>query len=164
MANKVGRPTKRTKELEEDLLLWVADGRTVRAFCREHKVSSATIYNWVTADRGLSMRLARAREAGEAMIEGEIMSIADTPMDPSDPDRDVAHRKLRIWARNQRLIWSNPGRYGTKHQIGGAVGLPPVQLSDTERATRIQQLLDKAADQGKTKRLHVEEVVDGGQD
>jgi len=42
-------------------------------------------------------------------------------------------------------VWSNPGRYGSKVAIGGAVGLPPVQLTDTERATRIQQLLDKAS-------------------
>lgn len=75
------------------------------------------------------------------MIEDEIQEIADTPTEHRD---DVQHRKLQCWARHQRLIWSNPGRYGTKHQIGGAVGLPPVQLSDVERATRIKQLLDKA--------------------
>ena len=138
---KIGRPTKRTKQLEEELLLWVAEGKTIRAFCREYKFSSATIYNWTTVDRGLSERLARAREAGAMMIEDEIQAIADTPTDLRD---DVAHRKLQCWARHQRLIWSNPGRYGTKHQIGGAVGLPPIQLTDVERVTRIQQLLDKA--------------------
>jgi len=89
------------------------------------------------------------------MIEDEIQEIADTPTDLRD---DVAHRKLQCWARHQRLIWSNPGRYGTKHQIGGAVGLPPIQLSDVERATRIQQLIDKA--NGEQPRITVEEDND----
>ena len=141
MTKKIGRPTKRTKKLEEELLLWVAEGKTIRAFCREHDINSATIYNWTTVDALLSQRLARAREAGAMMIEDEIQAISDTPTGLPD---DVQHRKLQIYAREKRLVWNNPGRYGSKVQVGGAVGLPPVQLTDVERVTRIQQLLDKA--------------------
>jgi len=155
VTKKIGRPTKRTKKLEEELLLWVSEGKTIRAFCREHKINSATIYNWTTSDARLSQRLACAREVGEMMIEGELQEIADTPTDHRD---DVAHRKLQCWAREKRLVWSNPGRYGSKTQIGGAVGLPPVQLTDTERMTRIQQLIDKA--NGGQPRITVEENND----
>ena len=87
------------------------------------------------------------------MLEDEIQEIADTPSGLTD---DVQHRKLQIYAREKRLVWNNPGRYGSKVQLGGAVGLPPVQLSDAERATRIKQLLDKADSNGTVKRLHVE--------
>jgi len=142
---KIGRPTKRTRELDEELLLHIAEGKTLRAFCREHKLSPTTIYSWLTEDNSLSGRLSRARLAGAWMLEDELQEIADTPLDPDDPDGDVAHRKLQCWAREKRLVWNNPGRYGSKVAIGGAVGLPPVQLTDTERVTRIQQLLDKAS-------------------
>jgi len=96
------------------------------------------------------------------MLEDEIQEIADTPSGLTD---DVQHRKLQIYAREKRLVWNNPGRYGSKVQLGGAVGLPPVQLSDAERATRVKQLLDKAAQYGlpNSNRLQVEveeETVD----
>lgn len=138
---KNGRPTKRTKKLDEELLLWVAEGKTIRAFCRDKKISSATLYTWVTSDRQLSERLGRAREAGALMIEDEIMHIADQ-RDRTDAD-DVQHRKLQIYAREKRLAWNNPSKYGTKVGIGGAQGLPPV-LTETERVLRLGQLLKKA--------------------
>ena len=150
---KIGRPSKRTDKLDDELVAWIAEGKTIRAFCREHEVDSSTIYNWMTQDATLSLRVARAREAGAMMLEDEIQEIADTPSGLAD---DVQHRKLQIYAREKKLVWSNPGRYGSKVQLGGAVGLPPVQLSDVERATRIKQLLDKADSNGTVKRLHVE--------
>ena len=147
---KVGRPTKRTAELEDALVAHVAEAKTIRAFCRDNGRSSATVYGWIADDLGgsLSERLARARTAGQQLLEEECLSIADSPMDPSEPDRDVRSRKLRIWTRIQRLTWSDTtGRYSTKSTvaIGGAVGLPPVKFTDDERADRIKHLLDKAA-------------------
>ena len=120
---KIGRPTKRTKKLDEELLLWVSEAKTIRSFCREKKIDSATIYSWLGQDALLSQRLAHARDVGALVLEDEIQAIADMPTEHRD---DVQHRKLQ------------------KVQLGGAVGLPPVQLSDVERATRIKQLLEKA--------------------
>tara|TARA_R110000824_G_scaffold17278_6_gene70388 strand:- start:3166 stop:3648 length:483 start_codon:yes stop_codon:yes gene_type:complete len=138
---KIGRPTKRTKKLDEELLLWVSEAKTIRSFCREKKIDSATIYSWLGQDALLSQRLAHARDVGALVLEDEIQAIADMPTEHRD---DVQHRKLQIYAREKRLVWNNPGRYGSKVQLGGAVGLPPIQLSDVERATRIKQLLEKA--------------------
>jgi len=149
---KIGRPTKRTAELDEALLQWVSEARTIRAFCREHKIAPASIYSWVNDDPSLSERLARAKECAAQMLEDEIMDIADTP---TDLEQDVNHRKLQCWAREKRLVWNNPGRYGSKVQLGGAADLPAIEMTDLERTKRIQQLLDKAKPV-----LQVEEDVD----
>jgi hypothetical protein len=140
---KIGRPTKRTVALDEALLKWVSEARTIRAFCREHKIDSATIYSWVNSDERLSQRLARARDVGALVLEDEIQSISDTPTD-LEGSHDVGHRKLQIYAREKRLVWNNPGRYGSKVQVGGAVGLPPIEMTDIDRTKRIKQLLAKA--------------------
>ena len=154
---KIGRPTKRTKKIEEELLLWVSEAKTIRSFCREKKIDSATIYSWLGQDALLSQRLAHARDVGALGREDEIQAIADMPTEQRD---DVQHRKLQIYAREKRLVWNNPGRYGSKVQLGGAVGLPPVQLSDVERATRIKQLLEKAGVQEVIKPADVVEEAD----
>lgn len=135
---KTGRPTKRTPELIDHLLLWLADGKTLRAWCREQVIHQSTVYDWIEADEDLSRRVVRAKERGALAIEDEMMEIADTPSTHED---DVQHRKVQLWAREKRLAWNNPAKYGMKTQIGGAADLPPVQLSEDERVARIQQLL-----------------------
>ena len=149
---KIGRPTMRTVALDEALLIWVSEAKTIRAFCREHKISPASIYSWVSDDPSFSERLARAKECAAQMLEDEIMDIADTP---TDLDQDVHHRKLQCWAREKRLVWNNPGRYGSKVQLGGAADLPAIEMTDIDRAKRIRQLLDKAKPL-----IQVEEDVD----
>lgn len=155
---KIGRPTKRTPELDDKLLEWVSEARTIRAFCREHNVSPASVYSWVKMDPVLSERLARARECAAMLLEDEILEIADTPTDlPSD----VNHRKLQVYAREKRLVWNNPARYGSKVQLGGATDLPPLEMSEIERTKRIKQLLAKAGHELADKPVLEVEEADG---
>ena len=145
--------------MEVALVTWVAEGKTVQSFCREHDVSSATIYNWLAVDDGsrgtFSRDLAHARVCSEAAWIDQILAIADTPTELRD---DVAHRKLQVYAREKRLAWSNP-KYQTNSrvQIGGSHDMPPVQMSDVDRVTRIRQLIDKA---GQLEEIKPADVVD----
>ena len=138
---KIGRPTKRSPELDTKLVEWLESGKTMRSWCAANDVNATTVYDWIDADPDLSQRVARARRRAEQSIEDEIADIADKP---SDHDDDVQHRKLQLWAREKRLVWSNAAKYGTKTQIGGAADLPPLKLTDEDRAMRIQQLLTVA--------------------
>lgn len=128
--------TKKTAKLIEDVLEHVSEGLTIRTWCKRVNVAPSTFYSWVLGDRELAERLACARLAGEAMIEDEIMEIADSTT--TEVDRD----KLRIYAREKRLVWSNPGRYSEKKQVAhtGTVKV----LSDIEREQRVTELLTKA--------------------
>lgn len=139
---KIGRPSIRTERLIDQLCKHLAEGKTLRAFCRlPGKPTWRTLYNWSEKDLTLSARLARAREIGTQMLEDEVVAIADGAKPDSD---DVARCKLRIYAREKVLAWFNPGKYGAKVGIGGASGLPPLALTDTERLVRLEQLLRKA--------------------
>ena len=55
------------------------------------------------------------------------------------PD-DVQHRKLRIAARAQRLVWSNAAKYGTKIQAALEVS-GKIEMTEDKRLARIEQIL-----------------------
>ncbi len=133
--------SKRSPKLDDELVEWLCEGKTLRAFARHAGISWVTVYNWMNDDPDLSERVARARLIGEEAIVGEMQEIADE----GDED-DVQHRKLKLWMREKRLVWSNPQRYGQKQQIQQTVEHKNT-LSDTERAVRIKQLLAKAGPQ-----------------
>lgn len=152
MKKPTGRPTKRSVALVDQMIEWLADGKTLSTFCRRHKISRTTVRNWCIADPLLSDRLARARRDGEEAIEDEIQDIADTR---TADDDDVSHRKLQIYAREKRLVWSNVAKYGQKTQVGGAHDLPPLELSNAERISRMQKLLEVA------RQRRLKETTDG---
>lgn len=138
--NKVGRPRTITDEVLDDLFAWVAEGKTIRQFSIQKKHSLRGIYNYFDRPE-IAAKLARARELGEQAIIDEMSDIADG-RDLDDPD-DIAHRKLRLWMREKRLVWMNPSKYAQRKQVEKTT-THKIQLSDTERELRIKQLLEKA--------------------
>jgi len=135
------RVVKRSEELEESLLDHLANGGSVLGWCDKVGLKSSSVYRWMIDDPELAQRFARARQQGLAVIEDEILAIADG-RDLAD-ENDVNRRKLRIYAREKRLAWGDSEKYGTKTQIRQDV-THRVELSDVEREVRIKQLLEKA--------------------
>lgn len=149
------------------LLDWIADGETVRDYCRQPKTPSFwTVYQWRQKDSDFATRFARARECGEQAILQDMLRIADTPCigqrEEVDADGKVVkvvredmlgHRKLQVWTREKLLAKWNPTKYGDKLQVGGDGSGVPIHLSHEERAARINAIIEKAeARQGKRKR------------
>lgn len=131
------------KEIKNQVVDWISEGKTLREFCRqEGKPSFVTIYNWKDADEDFALRFARARDAGEDVIAQECLAIADAPhagqivTEKADGSVEtktadmVEHRKLRIYTRLQLLAKWNPKKYGDKVQqeVTGANG-GPIQSS-----------------------------------
>jgi len=149
-----GNPTLRTAVLIERLLVCLDGGGTVSGFCREpHTPNVRTIENWAAGDGELRADIARARTRGCDMMEQEYDDVSKTPEMVTvnngkkkarvvHPD-DVAHRKLRLHALENRLKWNRPDKYGAKTHVEQTVDVT-VQLSDVERDVRIRELLDKA--------------------
>jgi hypothetical protein len=94
------------------------------------------VYEWLSRDDSLSLRVARAREAGYDAMAEEALEIADTPrlgakkvfssgaedgedsMTVTEEDM-LGHRKLQIETRLKLLACWNPAKYGNKVALGG---------------------------------------------
>ena len=124
-------PSKRTKEIEEEILSRLREGEPLAQICRdEHMPHVTTWYDWCAADEALRIAHGRAREAGEDRIAADAMSILDeTPeryatevgerVDPAY----VQWQKNRAEMRLKLLAKWNPKRWGEKveHDVNGAL-------------------------------------------
>lgn len=136
MSEKIG--TKRSEVERKDILAaletWIADGKTLREFCRQDGMPTwRTVYNWLDEDKEFSARIAHARELGEDAISQECMAIADTPLEGTETKVDgngtvvemkrsdmLGHRKLQIETRLKLLAKWNPRKWGDKLDLNHA--------------------------------------------
>lgn len=131
-----GRPTKRTAEIEDEILMRIGHGETLREICRDdHMPSYGAVYDWAEKDQDFSSRLACAREKGEEAIAQECIEIADDArndwMEKHDKDgmavgytvngEHVQRSKLRIETRLKLLAIWNPRKYGNKVDVNHGV-------------------------------------------
>ena len=131
--------TKRTLDERKDILAaleaWIAEGKTLREFCRqEGNPSWQRIYAWLGEDSAFADRIARARELGEDAIAQECFAIADDAsndwMERLGKDGQpvgwmlngdhVQRSKLRIETRLKLLAKWNPKKYGDKLDLNHA--------------------------------------------
>jgi|ERR1035438_4045503 hypothetical protein len=126
-----------------ELALWLAEGQTLRDFCRQPgKPSYGTVYDWLEANPELYSRIARARLIGEEVIHQQCLAISDNTLmgeivtrkpytfegaviidKAGDPviltERKTAdmieHRKLMIDTRLKLLAKWNPKKYGDRN-------------------------------------------------
>lgn len=149
-ARKIGRPTKKTVAVCDEICRRIAEGETIRAIARDaHMPGFVTIYEWIKDDDALAERIARARDVGFDAIAQEAMEIADTPVEGEEREvgpegekikyRDMLrHRSLRVETRLKLLAKWCPQRYGDTTKLehsnpdgsmtpGIVVVLPPKQ-------------------------------------
>jgi hypothetical protein len=107
--------TKRTPEVIERLLGGIADGKTLRALCREDGMPNwRTVYDWIEADAELAAQVARARELGFDAIAEDVFDIADGTRASSE---HVQLSKMRIDTRLKLLACWSPKKYGNKQTV-----------------------------------------------
>lgn len=137
---RIGRPPEAVpQDIADEVVEWIAEGRTLRSYCRQPgKPSRRTVDDWRAKDKEFAARIARAREDGADCIAEEALAIADAPGTHED---DVQHRKLQIETRIKLLAKWHPQRYGDRQVIAGDPHAPLVSLDDGERAARIQAIL-----------------------
>ena len=122
--SKLGRPVKKPDPvIVENLLVHVANGGTVRAFCRKkHNPSYNTIYRWLDKDKELMTRFTyTSRFLGARAIAEEALELVDTiPPVIGDGDNarmDNAHvnwMRSRADLRLKLLAKWYPQEYGEK--------------------------------------------------
>jgi len=133
---KMGRPSKYTPELADEICQRLSNGEPLRQICRDdHMPAWQKIYEWMAKDEKLSGAIAHARDLGYDAMAEECLIIADTPqlgqtqvMDDKGSKVTIedmlGHRKLKIETRLKLLAKFNPKKYGDKVVVGGAPGEP----------------------------------------
>jgi len=127
-AKKLGRPSKWTQEIEDDICARLSRGEPLRAICRtEGYPEWNTVYAWMERREGFSERVALARENGVeaiaqdtlAMIDAEPRYIEDAKGGTRIDAGYVQWLKLRTEQRMKLLACWSPNRYGNRVQVAG---------------------------------------------
>lgn len=109
------------KELLEDLLAWIADGKPLRAWCRQPgKPHFTTVYDWLNADEAMNLRFARARDDGYDELAEKALAIA---FDRCSDQVEVTQRRLQIETILKLLAKWNPKKYGDRVDLGHEGGI-----------------------------------------
>lgn len=120
---KKGRPPEAVpEEIKEDILAWVADGKTLRDFCRlPDSPAWRTVYHWLEKDTEFLARFAHAREMGHDAIAEDTLALIDTRPEMAISDSGarmdsafVAWKKNQVEQRMKLLAKWNPKKYGDR--------------------------------------------------
>lgn len=151
---KLGRPAEIVpQDQAEAIVTWITEGRTLRDYCRQSGAPNwNTVYAWVQKDADFAERIAKARDAGADAIAEDILQMIDSqPTILEGGKIDPAHvqwMRVRADMRLRLLSKWRPSKYGDKVQIGGDSASGPIQISDTERASKIAAILAAANARG----------------
>lgn len=126
-----GRPSVYTPEIADEICEWIADGRSLREWCRQHgKPTWSAVYAWLRADADFSARFALARDVGADAIAEDTLALLDAAPerhatqfgDKIDPAH-VQWTKNRADQRLKLLAKWNPKKYGDRVDVnhGGQV-------------------------------------------
>jgi hypothetical protein len=135
---KMGRPKgispyPNKAQIKIDLVAWLAQGKTLREFCRQKGMPHNTVlYDWEQEDAEFAQRIAHARETGHDAIADECAALADTEplavFDEAGNKRydpgSIAWRKNQIETRLKLLAKWNPRKYGDKTVLAGDPDAP----------------------------------------
>lgn len=125
----VTQATANPETWADDLFVWLSQGKTLLAFCREPgRPSNVTIYNYIRSDPAIAERMEFGRQLGYEAIAEETLSIADTPVEGSRTKQSedgvevtredmLGHRKLQIETRLKLLAKWHPKKYGDKQEV-----------------------------------------------
>ena len=135
---KMGRPPgdspyPNKAELKDEIIAWLANGQTLRDYCRQDgKPVYRAIYDWLQDDEDFAARFAHARVIGHDSIAEECTTLADTEplavFDEAGNKRydpgSISWRKMQIETRLKLLAKWNPKKYGDKTVLAGDPDAP----------------------------------------
>jgi len=111
----VGRPSKFSQDLAENICEQIANGKSLRAICAGDDMPSATtVFKWLNENQDFSEQYARARDRQADHYFEEIVEIADSVEADSAA---VAKARLQVDARKWTLSKLAPKKYGEKTEL-----------------------------------------------
>lgn len=137
-------PTKRTPEIEAEVLERMSKGETLTSICRSLGFTTMSWARWVADDDTLRIAHAHARSVGFDAIAEQCFDIADETARDNEftetgvrPNAEWIQRsKLRVETRLKLLAKWDPKRYGERMDVNhsGSVDLSSRLAAARERA------------------------------
>jgi hypothetical protein len=138
-----GRPTLRTPEVEEDILVGLMSGMSLVKICQlEGMPERTTVCKWMANDEDFSTKCARAREFQGELSDDKLIDIVEqVEAGTLAPDQARVMASILQW-RASKL---KPKVYGDKQAVDlTSNGKTIDSLTDDERTARLAALLDGA--------------------
>lgn len=153
MANgSVGRPTKYTQKLADEICRRLAEGETFSSICRDEGMPHfSTVWRWERAHPEFRVQIQEALEAGSNFLAHDCIRIAD------DDELDVASRRLRVDTRLKLISKWHRKAYGDKVEVQAVKTVK--DLTDEELRDAIRQQFRSLAAQGIDVRAMVDELA-----
>lgn len=105
-----GRPSDYSDEEADRICAWIAEGRSLRSYCRLEHRSMDTVYRWLRERRDFRERYARAHDDRADSLADEITDIADEAASGSMEEIQAA--RLRVDARKWVASKLKPTKWG----------------------------------------------------
>ena len=109
---KVGRPSKYSEELIDEICRKVSEGQALLHVCEEDGFpAQPTVFRWLNEKEEFRKKYARAREIQIERMALDALRIAD------DPNEDPQSRRVRVDTRKWILSKWAPKKYGEKLEV-----------------------------------------------
>jgi hypothetical protein len=116
-----GRPSEYTVEQADSLCAWVAEGRSLRSWCRQNDRDAQTVYRWLRENKDFHTRYARAHEDRADSLADEIVEIADESQFGTLEQIQAA--RLRVDTRKWIAAKLRPSRWGEQQAVEQRSGI-----------------------------------------
>jgi hypothetical protein len=137
----MARPSEFTEAIADAIVEHIADGKSLRSFCRlsEDMPNKSTVFRWLEKNESFRLRYNFARDAQADVLADECLDIADTielgvKTKVTDKGTEtwegdmIEHRRLQVETRKWIAAKLKPKKYGDRlHQeLTGEDGQPLV--------------------------------------
>jgi hypothetical protein len=148
---KMGRPSKKTPELVEEICARLAKGEPMSRIAKDaHMPELTNVYRWLRVDEEFRQLYETARADGAHTYASEIAEIIDEEPLPVFDDQgnkrydsgSIAHKRLRMDGRKWLAAKYLPKVYGDRQILAGDAESPIEVKSNTEIFDALLQNLE----------------------
>ena len=130
---KIGRPTKYSEQLSDEICTRLAEGEPFSTICRDdHMPHFSTIWRWERAHPEFKAQTQMALEHGTHFLASDCLRIAD------DTEMDVPNRKLMVDTRLRLIGKWNARRYGERMQVDQTTRIEDHSKEELQEALRMK--------------------------
>ena len=135
---KLGRPTKYSQALADDVCERLANGESMRSVCRDDSMPAmTTLFRWLREIEAFQQQYTRAKEESADALFEDLLDIADDSTNDymmkksksgeeyeSVNPESIARSRLRVDTRKWALSKLKPKKYGERIAVAGDIENP----------------------------------------